>query len=171
LFEIGSNKSKKHILHVEISVEPRVYDDAGATATFARGELLWTKSSSTLRTVTQSIPLPSQKEAIEETIKVAKQEVARAKLNKTDINALRGVHHWQRTDLHVGCGISLNESIRRQATFPYFLSALGWPEEKLALLTTRLEESNIWWYCYRILCCAVLLSIAVVTTSQSRTNL
>jgi DNA cross-link repair 1A protein len=34
LFEIGSNKSKKHILHVEISVEPRVYDDAGATATF-----------------------------------------------------------------------------------------------------------------------------------------
>jgi DNA cross-link repair 1A protein len=45
------------------------------------------------------------------------------------------------------------------------LSALGWPEEKLAILTTRPEESIIW-VSTAILCPAVLLSIAVVTTSQ-----
>jgi hypothetical protein len=85
-----------------------------------------------------------QKEAIEETIKVAKQEVARAKLNKSRILCSSGRTPLAKNGFTCRLGISWNESIRRQATFPYFVR-FGLARRKASvILTTRPEESNIW---------------------------
>jgi DNA cross-link repair 1A protein len=145
LFEIGSNKSKKHILHVgDFRWNREFMMTQAPLRPFARGEVLLDEIFFDTTYCDPKYTLPSQKEAIEETIKVAKQEVARAELNKSRILMLFGAYTIGKERIYLSVAESLGMKVYVDKRRFRILSALGWPEEKLALLTTRPEESNIW---------------------------
>lgn len=145
LFEIGSNKSKKHILHVgDFRWNTEFMMTQAPLRPFARGECLLDEIFLDTTYCDPKYTLPSQKEAIEETIKVAKQEVARAKQNKSRILMLFGAYTIGKERIYLSVAESLGMKVYVDKRRFRILSALGWPEEKLSLLTTRAEESNIW---------------------------
>jgi hypothetical protein len=166
LFEIGMNKNKKHILHVgDFRWNTEFMMTQAPLRPFARGECLLDEIFLDTTYCDPKYTLPTQKEAIEETIKVAKQEVARAKQSKSKILILFGAYTIGKERIYLSVAEALGMKVYVDRRRFRILSALGWPEEKLAILTTRPEESIIW-VSTAILCPAVLLSIAVVTTSQ-----
>jgi hypothetical protein len=160
------NKNKKHILHVgDFRWNTEFMMTQAPLRPFARGECLLDEIFLDTTYCDPKYTLPTQKEAIEETIKVAKQEVARAKQSKSKILILFGAYTIGKERIYLSVAEALGMKVYVDRRRFRILSALGWPEEKLAILTTRPEESIIW-VSTAILCPAVLLSIAVVTTSQ-----
>jgi DNA cross-link repair 1A protein len=145
LFEIGSNKNKKRILHVgDFRWNREFMMTQAPLRPFARGDCLLDELFLDTTYCDPQYTLPTQEEAIEETIKVAKQEVARAKQGKNRILMLFGAYTIGKERIYLSVAEALGMKVYVDRRRFRILSALGWSQDKLSILTTRPEESIIW---------------------------
>ena len=136
---------KKRILHVgDFRWNREFMMTQAPLRPYARGDCLLDELFLDTTYCDPKYTLPTQTQAIEETIKVAQQEVVRAKQNKHRILMLFGAYTIGKERIYLTVAERLGMKVYVDKRRYRILSALGWPQSKLSRLTTRPEETIIW---------------------------
>lgn len=88
--------------------------------------------------------LPTQEEAIEATIEVALREVEEAKTKRLRLLMVFGAYTIGKERIYLSVAERLGLKVYVDSRRYRILKALEWAPERLALLTTRPEESILW---------------------------
>ena len=88
--------------------------------------------------------LPSQEVAIKAAVEVAKKEVQESKQKKENLLFLFGAYTIGKERMFLSVAEALGSKVYVDTQRYRILSALEWPDERLAMLTTKKDESNIW---------------------------
>jgi DNA cross-link repair 1A protein len=89
--------------------------------------------------------LPLQEEAIAETVAFVEKEMQKTSGNKRQrILHLFGAYTIGKERIYLSVAERFGWKVYVDSARFKILSALGWPEERMALFTTRQEEANLW---------------------------
>lgn len=88
--------------------------------------------------------LPTQKDAIAATVKVAEQEMSRATAAKRKVLMLFGAYTIGKERIYMAVAKHLKCKVYVDSRRYRILSALQWPKEDMDLFTTCPEKTNVW---------------------------
>jgi DNA cross-link repair 1A protein len=141
LFQVG----KRHILHVgDFRWNRNVMLNQAPLKAFALGKIQLDELFLDTTYCDPKYTLPTQDKAIRETVTVVRKEIQSAQENKCRTLHIFGAYTIGKERIYLAVAEQLGLKIYVDNTRFKILSAFQWPKERMALLTTRKEDTNLW---------------------------